>query len=293
MRSDDDDITRVKRNLNERFLTEESLLSFNEDKIRQVVEFLHERIWKGVKAATATVASKSSCKEDHTVLITQCIARRRLSWVARILKPRVHELMEGTRLRSRSEKQHDLKDILQKLDDFAWDPSFVKSVSTAEVSLQKKTIQSLRWDLSEEMLFLLTKNKHYPLDEEKSPLSISLMIQCLHLMSNGELFNIDKDVLRLKLFHLAYNAVIELNRSATANNDISLIDKLAFDTVEVAVESDKQCAAGSNPAEIIHQIVSVIYPIASLTDWRRSSEGDTNNSNSSLYSIGNLCEILC
>ena len=281
----------MKRNLKERFLTEESILSlsFNEDKIRQVVEFLHERVWSGVKEATATFASKSCCKEDHTVLITQCIARRRLSWVARILKTRVHELMEGTRLRSRSEKQHGLKDILQKLDDFAWDPSFMsKSVSTAEVSLQKKTIQSLRWDLSEEMLFLLTKNKHYP-----TPLSISLMIQCLHLMANGELFNIDKDVLRLKLFHMAYNAVIELNRSATANNDISLIDKLAFDTVEVAVESDKQCAAGSNPAEIIHQIVSVIYPIASLTDWRRSSEGDTNNNNSSLYSIGNLCEILC
>jgi len=291
MKSDEDDITRVKRNLKQRFLTEGSILSLNEDKIRQVVEFLHERIWKGVKAATTTFASRGCCKEDHTVLIRQCIARRRLSWVARILKHRVHELMEGTNLRSRSEKQHDLKDILRKLDDFAWDLSFVKSVSTAEVSLQKKTIQSLRWDLSEEMLFLLTKNKHHPLDEEKSPLSISLMIQCLHLMANGELFNIDKDVLRLKLFHMAYNAVIELNRSATANNDISLIDKLAFDTVEVAVESDKQCAASSNPAEIIHQMVSVIYPIASLTDWRRSSEGDTNNT--SLYSIGNLCELLC
>ena len=294
MKSDEDDITRVKRNLKERFLTEESILSLNEDKIRQVAEFLHERVWSGVKEATSTFASRGCCKEDHTVLIRQCVARRRLSWIARILKARVHELMEGTNLRSRSEKQHDLKDILRKLDAFSWDLSFVKSVSTAEVSLQKKTIQSLRWDLSEEMLFLLTKNKHYLLDEENwSPLSISLMIQCLHLMANGELFNIDKDVLRLKLFHMAFNAVIELNRSATANNDISLIDKLAFDTVEVAVESDTQCAAGSNPAEVIHQIVSVIYPIASLTDWQRSSEGDTNNNNSSLYSIGNLCKVLC
>jgi len=198
--------------------------------------------------------------------------------------------MEGTRLRSRS-NQHDLKEILLKLDEFAWDSSFM-SKSVAEVSLQKKIIQSLRWDLSEEMLFLLTKNKHNPLDEE-SPLSISMTIQCLHLMANGELFNIDKDVLRLKLFHMAYNAVIELNRSATASNDLSLIDTLAFDTVQVAVDSDKQCAAGSNPAEIIHQIVSVIHPIASLTDWQRSSEGDTNNNNSSLYSIGNLCELLC
>ena len=292
MKSDEDDITRVKRNLKQRFLTEGSILSLNEDKIRQVVEFLHERIWSGVKAATITFASKSSCKEDHTVFVKQCIARRRLSWVAWIFKHRVHELMEGTNLRSRSEKQHDLKDILRKLDEFVWDPS-MKSVSTAEVSLQKKIIESLRWDLSEEMLFLLTKNKHYPLDEEKSPLSISLMIQCLHLMANGELFNINKDVLRLKLFHMAYNAVVELNRSATANNDISLIDKLAFDTVEVAVDSDKQCAAGSNPAEIIHQIVSVIHPIASLTDWQCSSEGDTNNNNSSLYSIGNLCKLLC
>ena len=294
MKSDEDDITRVKRNLKERFLTEESILSLNEDKIRQVAEFLHERVWSGVKEATSIFASRGCCKEDHTVLIRQCVARRRLSWIARILKARVHELMEGTRLRSRS-NQHDLKDILRKLDSFSWDHFFMsKSVSTAEVSLQKKTIQSLRWDLSEEMLFLLTKNKHYPLDEENwSPLSISLMIQCLHLMANGELFNIDKDVLRLKLFHMAYNAVIELNRSATASNDLSLIDTLAFDTVEVAVDSDKQCAAGSNPAEIIHQIVSVIYPIASLTDWQRSSEGDTNNNNSSLYSIGNLCEILC
>lgn len=274
-------------------ITEESILSFNKDEIRQVVEFLHERVWNGVKAATATFGS-SSCNEDHTVLIRQCIARRRFDWIARILKTRVNQLMEGTKLRSRSEKQNDLKDIvLQKIDDFLWDPSFVlNSVSTAEASLQKSIISSLRWDLSEEMLFLLTKNKRtsHPLDEEMSSLSMSLMIKCLHLMANGELFNINKDVLRLKLFHMAYSASIELNHSTTANNnDISLIDKLALDTVEVAVESDKQ-RAGISPAEIIHQIVTVIHPIASLTDWS-SSEGDTNN-NSSLYSIGNLCEIL-
>ena len=83
-RSDSDDVSRVRRNLDERILLEESMLTFSEDDICQVIDFIKGKVWCGVEAATS--ALKANCKEDHSNLLRQCIAWHRLDWVCRRLR---------------------------------------------------------------------------------------------------------------------------------------------------------------------------------------------------------------
>ena len=90
-KSDSDDVSRVRRNLDERILLEESMLTFSEDDICQVIDFIKGRVWCGVEAATS--ALKANCKEDHSNLLRQCIARRRLDWVCRRLRIRFLDLI--------------------------------------------------------------------------------------------------------------------------------------------------------------------------------------------------------
>ena len=48
LKSDDHDITRVQRNLEDRRLTEDSINTLTEKEIRQVVEFLHDKHQKAI-----------------------------------------------------------------------------------------------------------------------------------------------------------------------------------------------------------------------------------------------------
>ena len=93
LKSDDHDITRVQRNLEDRRLTEDSINTLSEKEIRQVVEFLHDKAWNGVKNPSATYTADGS-KEAESNLIRQCIARRRMDWIVRLLQSRFLELLE-------------------------------------------------------------------------------------------------------------------------------------------------------------------------------------------------------
>lgn len=92
-KSDSDDVARVRRNLDDRFLLEESILTYSEDDIFQVINFLRGRVWCGVEAATS--ANQASSKDDESNLLRQCIARRRLDWVCRRLRIRFLHLNQS------------------------------------------------------------------------------------------------------------------------------------------------------------------------------------------------------
>ena len=92
LKSDDHDITRVQRNLEDRRLTEDSINTLTEKEIRQVVEFLHDKAWNGVTNPSATYTAGGP-KEAESNLIRQCIARRRMDWIVRLLQSRFLELL--------------------------------------------------------------------------------------------------------------------------------------------------------------------------------------------------------
>ena len=395
VKSDDDDVTRVQRNLKERFLTEESILSFNEDEIRQVVEFLTEKVSVGIKEATESFATIS--KDDESTLLRQCIARRRLDWMANILRSRFYQLLGnevdsvmgyndtneftffigmiiyvndwpknsqrepysglGTILSIKKDKYnrdvfevttldgkyieevpfgvvtiptdsdfvnvsdrcyqtwkkqqlpHVRAKVLKGLDSIIWDKSFVWNMSNrADFGQQAKILNSLRWEFTEELLFLLISNGRltHPLGEEQwCPLSVNLTISCLHSIADSLLLCIDKNVVCQRLLGSARDAANSLSdimnkNTNSATDQASLIDKLAF-VEDDASESDRVVVVASIEANrtsiddmkghildkewyLIHQIVLVVHPIASLIDWG-SADG-------TLYSIEKLCETI-
>jgi hypothetical protein len=91
-KSDSDDVSRMRRNLEDRFLLDASILTFSENDISQVVDFFKEKVWCGIEAATS--ALKANCKEDDSNLLRQCVARRRLDWLCRRLRIRFLDLLE-------------------------------------------------------------------------------------------------------------------------------------------------------------------------------------------------------
>ena len=93
-KSDSDDVARVRRNLDDRFLLEESILTYSEDDILQVTNFIHGRVWSGVSGVEAATGSK----EDKTNLLRQCIARRWLDWLCRRLRNRFLDLNQDPSL---------------------------------------------------------------------------------------------------------------------------------------------------------------------------------------------------
>ena len=396
VKSDDDDVTRVKRNLKERFLTEESILSFNEDEIRQVVEFVTEKVSVGIKESTESLTSKDG---EESTLLRQCIARRRLDWMANILRLRFYQLLGdeldnvvgyndttneftffigmiiyvndwpknsqrapytglGTILSIKRDKYnrdvfevttldgkyieevpfavvtiptdsdfvnvsdrcyqtwkkqqlpHVRAKVLKGLDSIIWDRSFVWNMSNrADFGQQAKILNSLRWEFTEELLFLLNSNGRlsHPFGEEQwCPLSVNLTISCLHSIADSLLLCIDKNVVCQRLLGSARDAANSLSdimnkNTDSSTNQASLIDKLAF-VEEDASESDRVVVVESvevNRASIddymkghildkewylIHQIVLVVHPIASLIDWGSADD--------ILYSIEKLCEAI-
>jgi hypothetical protein len=390
VKSDDDDVTRVQRNLKERFLTEESILSFNEDEIQQVVEFLTEKVSVGIKESTESFTSKDG---EESTLLRQCIARRRLDWMANILRSRFYQLLGnevdsvigngttneftffvgmiiyvndwpknsqrapytglGTILSIKKDKYsrdvfevttldgkyieevpfgvvtiptdsdfvnvsdrcyqtwkkqqlpHVRAKVLKGLDSLIWDRSFVWTMSRADFGQQAKILNSLRWEFTEELLFLLISNGRlsHPFDEEQwCPLSANLMTSCLHSIADSLLFGTEKTVVCQRLLGYVCDAANIVSDIVDKNtNQASLIDKLAF-VEEDTSESDRVVVVESVEVNrisiddyvkghildkewyLIHQIVLTIHPIASLIDWG-SADG-------TLYSIEKLCETI-
>jgi len=411
VKSDAHDITRVQRNLNDRFLVEASILKFTEDEIRQVMDFFKTRVYDGVKAATSTFAT--SCKEDDSNLLRQCIARRRMHWLSKILRNRFHELLgrggssslplpDGSdseecifhrgmlvfvhgwpknqprpaftglaTIKSISKDKHnrnvfevslsdgkyvesvpeavvttpthdDFKDVpkrtysnwmkwnkqqdlprmrlkmLKGFDTFQWDPSFVWDISAglatgSSSETQTNIFQSLRWELVEELLFLLTKNKRlsHPFDEKIwCPLSVSLLTKCLHLIADFLLMGRDQQILCKTFMGLARDAantmknIINESVNASTNQDLSRFGSLAFveksneqegahvlivEAVNINKLTVEEYLNDPQPLDLdwylIHQVILAVHPLASLIDWGPSS--DTGNP---LYSIERLCE---
>ena len=85
MGSDSDNFSRLQRNLRDRMLIEESILSCFEEDIYQILDFFEKRVWTGLSAL--------NCEEEkpHIVRI-QSIARRRLHWLAHKLRVRLLQL---------------------------------------------------------------------------------------------------------------------------------------------------------------------------------------------------------
>ncbi len=84
VKSDNDDYTRVQRNLAERFSLEDSIKSYREDEVGSVIDFLENRVWYGILSATSCIPSVES-PDDKFDATRQFIARRRLDWTSRIL----------------------------------------------------------------------------------------------------------------------------------------------------------------------------------------------------------------
>jgi len=199
--------------------------------------------------------------------------------------------------------------VLKGLDSIIWDRSFVWNMcNRADFGQQAKILNSLRWEFTEELLFLLMSNGRltHPFGEKQwCSLSVNLTISCLHLIADSLLLCTDKNVVCQRLLGSARDAVNSLSdiinkKTNTSTDQASLIDKLAF-VEEDCSDSDRVVVVESVEVNrtsiddmkghildkewyIIHQIVLVVHPIASLIDWG-SADG-------TLYSIEKLCETI-
>merc|ERR1712194_143146 len=409
IKSDAHDITRVQRNLKDRFLVEASILKFTEDEIGQVIDFFKTKVFDGVKAATSTFPA--SCEEENPNLLRQCIARRRMHWLSKILRTRFHELLGKSGSSSQPlldgfdseecifdkgvmifvhewppnnlrptytglatitsiskdefnrnefevsmsdgksieyvpeavvtlpthgdfkdapkrtytnwmkwKKQQDLPrtrlKTLKGFDTIKWDPSFVWNISAGIVGppsvMQTKLFQSLRWELSEELLFLLIKDERlsHPFDEKLwCPLSVSLLTKCLHLISDYLLMGRNHHILLKTFMGLARDTadtmkkIIHESGNASSNQDVSRVGSLAFvekpntqeclhvllvEAVNINTSTVKDYINDPQPLDLdwylIHQVVLAVHPLASLIDW-----GQHSGTGKPLYSIEKLC----
>jgi len=200
-------------------------------------------------------------------------------------------------------------------DAVKWDPSFVWNISAGMVAssseLQAKLCQSLRWEISEELLFMLIKDKRlsHPFDERIwCPLSVSLLTKCLHLIVDHLLMGRDHQILFKTFMGLARNTadtmknIIHESGNSSSNQAVSRVGSLAFaeksnakaglhvlivEAVNVNKSTVEDYMNDPKPLDLdwylIHQVVLAVHPVASLIDWSQNS--DTGNS---LYSIEKL-----
>lgn len=382
VKSDSHDITRVVRNLSDRRLTENSVLKWTEDEISQLVHFLKERVWPGLRAAASTL---HSCQGNDNNLARQCVALRRLDWLTKILRTRFHNIIGARGVNSlystdsdacifqpgmhvyvhnwppagersaytgiatitsinkdrfnravfevhtadrtyiesvpeaavtvptdddfedapqrqwqswlKSKKQQELPrkrlQVLNEMDAFQWDPSFLREVGTgpshaSSFEMQAKVVSTLRWELVEEMAFLLTKHKRTPSPfDEKSwcPLSVGLMTKCLHLIADFLLMGKEPKISLEMLMRFARDTA-QTMRETTNFDDLAfdkegnaprgdrflVVEDICVDTVSVDDQRNNPVPLDSD-WYIIHQIVMVVHPLASLIDWGVDSDG--------------------
>ena len=377
VRGDDDDITRVLRNVHERFEIEDIIESYVPRDFVEVVHFLKDRIWDGLKAATSQFAT--GCSQFEPDLSRQCIARRRIDWITRLLSNRLEGLLEnrssvqyqlgmyvfvhewpppnGQRssytglaiIDSIAEDQHnrkvfdvttsdnkkiwnvpvavltfpesddmksapkrayamwmkwkelqELQDILDDIEALRWDPSFIRSINAAAAAassstpspIYEKISNALKWDVAEEMLFLLEKNKRVPRNfvvSMRCPLSVSFLSNCLLLIADFLLTGKDKGELFesvMALVRVTANKLRDIiNRLEFPNQDLSFVREAAIklkpDDDDAAprrlvVEPNHEMTFAKfliNPTQLdyrwyaIHQIALPLHQLASLIDW--------------------------
>mmetsp|Transcript_14031 Transcript_14031/g.26748 ORF Transcript_14031/g.26748 Transcript_14031/m.26748 type:complete len:444 (+) Transcript_14031:1976-3307(+) len=398
VKSDDHDITRLQRNLKDRFLIEESILQFTDDEIHQVIDFFKTRVWDGVQAATSSF--EVSGEEGHSNLLRQCIARRRMHWLSKILRTRFLELLRRRRSKlppldysdnedctfqpgmfvfvnewpkndprkiaytgiatissisknkwnrnvfelslsdgkfiesvpeavvtipthddfkdapkrthsnwMKWKKQADLPrmrlKVLKGFDTIQWDPSFVWNIlaglGSGSSEMQTTILQSMRWELSEELLFLLMKNKRlsHPFDEKIwCPISVSLITKCLHLIADFLLMGRDKKILCEAFMGLARDAANTMKDIINESENASLVGNLAFvdksneqnaayviaESVDVNKLALEDYLNKPQPLDLdwylVHQVILAVHPLASLIDW-----GSSAGTGNPLYSI--------
>jgi len=110
VKSDNDDYSRVQRNLAERISFEDSIKSYREDEVGSVIDFLENRVWDGIVSATSCLSLESA--KNKCDVIRQIIARRRLDWTSRILGSHYSVVGRGG---SHKEARHDEADSTFKV----------------------------------------------------------------------------------------------------------------------------------------------------------------------------------
>ena len=384
VKGDDDDITRVQRNVQERFETENTIETFVLQDFVEVVYFLKDRVWDGLKAATSKFASGSS-EAVHNIS-RQCIARRRMDWITQLLSNRLKVLLEDwsavqyyegmiifvhawpqnclrppytglAMIDSIAEDEHkkvtfkvttsdnkciyhvpervvsfptaddmasaserdrakwrkwkleqEIPRIVDCLETFRWDPSFAMSINAAlqTSEIREKIFNSLKWDIVEEMLFLLEKNDRVSANfvvSRRCPLSVTFVSNCLLLVADFLLLNKGNEDLFRSLMDLvrvtAYKLQTTIERVVMSRDiDLSLVGKLTFElgpnddrTAQrrLVVKPDYEMSFDqfvTNPKHLdyvwyaIYQIALPLHKIASLIDW------------GTLYSVESLCKEL-
>ena len=205
--------------------------------------------------------------------------------------------------------------LLKDLDKMEWDPSLIRSLTTASASesspeIQGNILRSLKWEVSEELLFLLVKSKRLstPFDEEIwCPLAKSLLSKCLHLLADNILMGRDKAVLAEELMGLACDACRDienvinrlarsqgptlkdlgfLEKSSSAQADVQVLVTQAVHINRLTLEA---YADEPEPLDLewylVHQVIQTVHPIASLINW-----GPRDTADGRLYSIEKLCD---
>jgi len=220
----------------------------------------------------------------------------------------------------KSKKQQDLPwmrlRMMKGFDTLNWDPSFLWDISAGSAcastsEMQTKIFRSLRWEFSEELLFMLMKNHRlsHPFDKKIwCTVSMSLLTSCLHLIADYLLMGIDKQILYKRLMGLARgaaNAMRDISAKASTRRDFSLINNLTFHenahpqelahVVVVDAIHINRLSVGDYVKDpglmsldmewyLIHQVILAVHPFASLIEW-----GPSSGTDNSLYSIDKLC----
>ena len=94
VKSDNDNETRVIRNLAERKDIVALIRGMSEDGLCQLTTFLSSKIRKGLDDSTSFTCSGQASGDVKSDLIRQCVARRRISWVSTHLKKRLSRLRD-------------------------------------------------------------------------------------------------------------------------------------------------------------------------------------------------------
>jgi hypothetical protein len=371
VKGDDNDIARVQRNVRERVEIEGTIKAYALCDLVEVVHFLKDRVWDGLKSATSKF--DKGCSQTDLNLTRQCIARRRIDWIMRLLSNHLTDLLgnwtavkytkgnlifvhewphngarppytglanidsimkdehnretfevttsdnkcishvpEGvvtfpTEDDMRNASTRDKKNwkqwkveqaiprILDYLEAFEWDASFARSMKASLPTSQGESmiLHSLRWDVVEEILFVLvTNNRVHPqfVATYLCPMSASFVLECLLLVADfllvdnadlGKLFQSLMDLGRVATNEV--KATFERIRMPPDQETLSLVSKLCFETGlgeaqrrVVVVEPNNEVSLDhflNNPMRLdydwyaIHQIALPLHQIASVLDW--------------------------
>ena len=219
------------------------------------------------------------------------------------------------------------KQMLSVLENVAWDSSFFWNLLSYEPAseqfskMQKELLLFMRWEVSEELLFLLAKEKRllHPYDEKYwCPVSVTLLSKSLHLVSDYLLpvkkrcGDVASDVQQtlfkelMKLSHEAANSVKDIinhNGRMSSNCELSVRDiaflakpeagsrVLVVNTEPISWVSIEDFSKATKTLflewYLIHEVVMVVHALASLIHWN-----SCQNTGEPIYSLKNMCEVV-